>query len=420
MSLAEFPLLLILAGLVAYAVLAGADFGAGFWMLPGGRLAPRVRDHAHHAMAAVWEANHVWLIFVLVICWTGYPTAFASIMSTLAVPLFIAAVGIILRGSTYALRSAAGRSRMGNAADVVFAVSSILTPFALGAAIGGIASGRIPVGNAAGDRWTSWLNPTSAMIGAIAVVTGAYLAAVYLAADARRLGDHELEGAFRRRALTAAIVAGAFALAGLPVVRSDAPSLWDGLVHGGGLACVIVSAVAGLCTLALVARSRFELARVTAAVAVASIIAGWALAQRPFILPPSLTVDEAAAGHDTLIAIVVSAGIAAVLLVPSLALLFGLQLRGRFDREARPAEPSPPRAIVPVSRTQLLVGAAATLFVVGAIVNVLAENAWERAIGVAALLAGVAWGFVLLAVPPDESSDASVEPGATRRADRAR
>src|SRR5437867_40593 len=108
MSLAEFPLLLILAGLVAYAVLAGADFGAGFWMLPSGRLTARVREHAHHAMAPVWEANHVWLIFILVVCWTGYPSAFASLMSTLTVPLFVAALGIILRGSTYVLRSAEG------------------------------------------------------------------------------------------------------------------------------------------------------------------------------------------------------------------------------------------------------------------------------------------------------------------------
>src|SRR5581483_8501199 len=180
MSLAEFPLVLILAGLVAYAVLAGADFGAGFWTLPGGRLAGRVRDHAHHAMAPVWEANHVWLIFVLVVAWTGYPRAFASIVSTLTVPLFAAAIGIILRGSTYVLRSAAGTSRIGSAADLVFGLSSVLTPFALGTVVGGIASGRVPVGNASGDLVTSWLNPTSALIGGIAVVTAAHLAAVYL------------------------------------------------------------------------------------------------------------------------------------------------------------------------------------------------------------------------------------------------
>ena len=400
MSLAEFPLILILAGLVAYAVLGGADFGAGFWMLPGGGLTQRVRDHAHRAMGPVWEANHVWLIFVLVICWTGYPTAFASIMSTLTVPFFVAAIGIILRGSTYVLRSAAGTTRMGAAADLVFAAASILTPFMLGAAAGGIASGRVPVGNAAGDLVTSWLNPTSAMIGAIAVVTGAYLAAVYLAADARRIGDLELEEAFRRRALGAAVAAGAIALGALPVIRDDAPQLYDGLTHGGGLACVIASAVAGLVTIGLVWARRFGLSRVTAAAAVAAIIAGWALAQRPYILPPNLTVDEAAAPHATLVVIVVAAVIAAVLLLPSLSLLYGLLLGGRFEREAEPDEPGERRAIR-IGRWEVLVGAAASVFIAGALLNIFCQNAWQRGVAVAALLGGIAWGFALLAVPPE-------------------
>ena len=400
MSLAEFPLILILAGLVAYAVLGGADFGAGFWMLPGGGLTQRVRDHAHRAMGPVWEANHVWLIFVLVICWTGYPTAFASIMSTLTVPFFVAAIGIILRGSTYVLRSAAGTTRMGAAADLVFAAASILTPFMLGAAAGGIASGRVPVGNAAGDLVTSWLNPTSAMIGAIAVVTGAYLAAVYLAADARRIGDLELEEAFRRRALGTAVAAGAIALGALPVIRDDAPQLYDGLTHGGGLACVIASAVAGLVTIGLVWARRFGLSRVTAAAAVAAIIAGWALAQRPYILPPDLTVDEAAAPHATLVVIVVAAVIAAVLLLPSLSLLYGLLLGGRFEREAEPDEARERRAIR-IGRWEVRVGAAASVFGAGALLNIFCQNAWQRGVAVAALLGGIAWGFALLAVPPE-------------------
>ena len=400
MSLAEFPLILILAGLVAYAVLGGADFGAGFWMLPGGGLTQRVRDHAHRAMGPVWEANHVWLIFVLVICWTGYPTAFASIMSTLTVPFFVAAIGIILRGSTYVLRSAAGTTRMGAAADLVFAAASILTPFMLGAAAGGIASGRVPVGNAAGDLVTSWLNPTSAMIGAIAVVTGAYLAAVYLAADARRIGDLELEEAFRRRALGTAVAAGAIALGALPVIRDDAPQLYDGLTHGGGLVCVIASAVAGLVTIGLVWARRFGLSRVTAAAAVAAIIAGWALAQRPYILPPDLTVDEAAAPHATLVVIVVAAVIAAVLLLPSLSLLYGLLLGGRFEREAEPDEAGERRAIR-IGRWEVRVGAAASVFIAGALLNIFCQNAWQRGVAVAALLGGIAWGFALLAVPPE-------------------
>jgi cytochrome d ubiquinol oxidase subunit II len=400
---AEFPLILTLAGLVAYAVLAGADYGAGFWMLPGGGLTARVRAHAHRAMGPVWEANHVWLIFVLVITWTGYPTAFASVMSTLTIPFFVAAVGIILRGSTYVLRSAAGTTRVGTAADLVFAAASILTPFALGAAVGGIASGRVPVGNASGDLVTSWLNPTSAMIGAIAVVSGAYLAAVYLAADARRIGELELEDAFRRRALVAAVAAGAIALGAIPVVRDDAPLLYDGLTHGAGLACVILSSLAGVATIALVWARRFDLSRLTAAAAVAAVIAGWAFAQRPYLLPPYLTVDEAASPYGALISIIVAAVVAAILLLPSLSLLYGLLLGGRFDRE-RPSEEPAPRPIR-FGRWELRVGITAAVFTAGALLNIFCETAWQRGIAVAMLLGGIAGGFALLAVPPEAPPD---------------
>ena len=210
MSLADVPLILLLVGLAAYAVLGGADFGAGFWQLWGGRgeRDRALREHAHHAMGPVWETNHVWLVFVLVICWTAYPTAFASIASTLSVPLFIAAIGIILRGTAYALRSGTRTLREQRRIEVAFAISSILTPFALGAVIGGIASGRVPVGNAKGDLLTSWLNATSIFIGVLAVATAAYLAAVYLAADAVRVGRSDLADAFRARALGSGVEIG--------------------------------------------------------------------------------------------------------------------------------------------------------------------------------------------------------------------
>src|SRR5437763_10012153 len=139
MLLQSLPLVFVLAGVALYTVLAGADFGAGFWQLFAGRgpHAERVREHAHHSLSPVWEANHVWLIFVLTVFWTSYPTAFGSIASTLAVPLFLAAVGIILRGASYALRSGARAGRETRTIDTVFALSSVLTPFALGAAVGG-------------------------------------------------------------------------------------------------------------------------------------------------------------------------------------------------------------------------------------------------------------------------------------------
>jgi cytochrome bd ubiquinol oxidase subunit II len=399
MTLAEVPLVFLLVGLAAYAVLGGADFGAGFWQLFGGRgeRDQAIREHAHHAMGPVWETNHVWLIFVLVICWTAYPTAFGSIMSTLCIPLFIAAIGIILRGTAYALRSGTESMREQRRIEVAFGVSSILTPFALGTVIGGIASGRVPVGNAAGSLTTSWLNETSILIGALAVATGAYLAAVYLAADAVRVRRPDLEQAFRVRALGAAVVAGALAVAGLPIVHEDARRLWDGLTSGAGLGAVVVSGLAGIATLALVVRERYAFARATAAVAVAAIIAGWALAQRPYLLPTSLTVDQGAASRGALVAVIIGVGLGALLLLPSLGLLFGLFLRGRFDPRTVEPETAPAPTGATARVPPALGAAAAACLVVGGTLTFFFDGAWAHAIGVPALVAFVGLGFIALA-----------------------
>jgi cytochrome bd ubiquinol oxidase subunit II len=321
--LAYVPAALILAGMAAYTVLAGADFGAGLWtLLAFGRGGVVLRDHARHAMGPVWEANHVWLIFVLVVCWTGYPVAFGSITSTLAAPLLIAAIGIIFRGAAYALRGQ-GASR---AAENLFAVSSVLTPFALGAAVGAIALGRVPVGNALGNPVTSWLNPGSVLIGVLAVAFSGYLAAVYLAADALRYAELQMASRFRERALVSGLASGTLALTGLLVMRHFGLNL----THGVALAMVCVSTVAGLATLALCWRSAFGLARLTAAAAVAAVVVGWAVAQSPRLLP-GMTVTQAAAGRSTLVALVIAVACGAVVLVPSLALLYTLFLRGRLD-----------------------------------------------------------------------------------------
>ena len=165
--LPEICIGLVLVGITAYAVLGGADFGAGFWDLTAGgdRRGGAVRGMIQHSMSPVWEANHVWLIFMLVIAWTAFPVAFGSVFSTLSVPLFLAALGIIVRGGAFALRGHAATIGEARTLGGVFALSSVLMPFFLGAALGGIASGRVPVGNAAGDHGRSWLNPTSVAIG---------------------------------------------------------------------------------------------------------------------------------------------------------------------------------------------------------------------------------------------------------------
>jgi cytochrome d ubiquinol oxidase subunit II len=406
--MAEIPMVFILAGLTAYTVLAGADFGAGVWTLLAapGRVNPaETRDHARHAMGPVWEANHVWLIFVLVVCWTAYPVAFGSITSTLAVPLFIAAVGIILRGASYALRGQLEEDRGRRTIENVFAASSILTPFALGTVVGGIASGRVPVGNAAGDLFTSWLNPTSLLIGALAVAIGGYLAAVYLAADAHRLGEPLLERDFRARALAAGVCAGALTLGGLLVVRVDAPELYTGLTQGAGAAMVVVSAAAGLATLALVWRTRLEPARASAALAVAAIVAGWALAQRPQILP-GLTLDDAAAGRTTLVAVIVSVAAGAAVLIPSLVLLFRLFLGGRLSPAATGEEPAArtPALARPAGSRLTAIFAAITL-PVGVGLTVLTDTGWILALGIAFLFAGALSTFALATTGPESDAN---------------
>jgi cytochrome bd ubiquinol oxidase subunit II len=331
---------LLLVGLTAYVVLGGADFGAGFWDLTAGgaeRGAP-MRAMIKRGMSPVWEANHVWLIFVLVVLWSAFPEAFGSITSTLSIPLFAAALGIVLRGGAFALKGEAATIGEARALGATFALSSVVTPFFLGVAAGAIAAGEVPVGNAAGDEWGSWTGALPILVGVLAVATGAHLAAVFLGADALRAGRPELVRAFRTRALGSGLVSGALALAGLAVVNSDAPDLYDGLVSGAGLACVILSAVAGLVTLVLEWRERFELARYTAAAAVAAIVAGWALAQEPYLLPPGLTVEEAAASDAALTALLIAAAVGMALLVPALVWLFRLALSGRlaYEEEPRP------------------------------------------------------------------------------------
>jgi cytochrome d ubiquinol oxidase subunit II len=194
----------------------------------------------------------------------------------------------------------------------------------------------VPVGNASGDEWSSWTQSTSILVGALAVAAGAHLAAVFLGADSRRAGETELVHAFRVRALGSGVVAGALAIAGLLVVRSDVPQLYDDLTSGAGLACVLASGAAGLITLWLEWRERFELARYTAAAAVGAIVAGWAVAQEPYLLPPDLTVHEAAAPDATLVALLVATGLGMLILIPALTWLFRLALSGRLVYEDKP------------------------------------------------------------------------------------
>ncbi len=325
MILADVVLVLMWLGLTAYTLFAGADFGAGVWDLLAGRAGPGAprRRLIEHAIGPVWEANHVWLIFVLVVLWTGFPPAFAAIASTLYLPLTAAAFGIIARGSAFAFRKTVEPFGLRRLMGAAFAFSSVVTPFFFGAIAGGVASGRVPPGIAQGNVVTSWLNPTSMLGGVLAVGTCAYLAAVFLCADAQREGDPWLVEWFRARGIATAVAVGALALAGIAVLSTDSPRLFAGLTHRG-LPFVLVSGVAGLASAVFLVQRRLAVARVAAGLAVTAVVWGWAAAQYPYLLPPRLTIADAAAPRATLGALTVSLLIGSVLLVPALVFLYTL------------------------------------------------------------------------------------------------
>jgi cytochrome d ubiquinol oxidase subunit II len=327
MSAADAVAAVLWVAVTLYAVLAGADFGAGFWDLIAGGPArgARPRTLIDTVLTPVWEANHVWLIFMLVVTWTAFPKAFGAIMTTLFVPLFLAAFGIVLRGAGFAFRHVVHGVQGQRALGATFALSSVITPFFMGTVVGAIASGRVPAAGH-GPSLSSWTGLPSIAIGLVMVANCAYLAAVFLESDARARGDVELEHYFRRRALGAAVVAGAFAALGLVALHRDARPLFDDLL-GKALPLVIVSALCGVVALEQLARGRRG-ARPLAALAVTAVVWGWGVAQYPAILPGALTIQQTAAPPATLTALFVVFGAAALAVVPALALLLRLQQRG--------------------------------------------------------------------------------------------
>lgn len=330
MSLADVILVIIWLGVCAYGVLGGADFGAGIWdLLAGGpQRGGRVRTLLERSIGPVWEANHVWLIFVLVYLWTAFPEPFVAIATTMYIPLTLAAFGIIFRGSAFAFRKWAGSLARQRAFGATFAGASVLTPFFLGTVAGGVASGRVPLGNAAGDPVTSWLNPTSILGGMLAVVTCAYLAAVLVSRDAAAAGSADLAEYFRRRALASGVVAGIVALVGVFVLRTDAPDLFDGLVSARGVPMLVASGIGGVTSLWLLQRGRLVVARGSAVLATVAVLSGWGAGQYPWLLMQEASVDAYAASEPVLWALIIAFSAAALLAVPALIWLFSLTERG--------------------------------------------------------------------------------------------
>lgn len=316
---------IVFVAVLLYALFGGADYGCGTWDLTAGdaEAGGDVRAQIDRSIGPVWEANHVWLIAVLVYLWTGFPEAFAAIMTTLAVPWALVGLGIVFRGGAFVFRKSSSTLREARLHGAVFAVASVVTPFFLGTIAGGIASGRVPLDG--GDPLTSWTGPLSIVGGALAVLACAFLAATLLASDAHLGGDEALARWFGRRALAAGVVTGAVALVAAVTIESlaETETLADGL-HGRAAPLIVLSALGGLAALVDLRAGRWLRARVGAFVAVGAVVAGWGVAQYPWILVDQAEIGDVAGDDATLIALLVAFGLAGLIAVPALVWLYRL------------------------------------------------------------------------------------------------
>lgn len=331
--MADVAVVILWVGVTFYALFGGADFGGGFWDLIAGdpERGERPRALIQRSLTPVWEANHVWLIFVLVVVWTAFPPAFKAIFTTLYVPIALAALGIVLRGAGFAFRKSVEELEARRALGATFAVSSVLTPFFMGTVVGAVAAGNVPAdGN--GDAFSSWIQPLPLLTGVMFVATSAYLAAVFLVGDARRAGERDLERYFVRRALAAGAVAGVAAAVGLVELHAEARYVFDRLV-AEGLPLVILSALCGAGLLVVLLRGGRRPIRPLAAGAVFAVVWGWGVAQFPYLLPTSLRIDQAAAPEPTLTVVLIVFIVAAIVVLPSLALLYALSQRDLLEAE---------------------------------------------------------------------------------------
>jgi cytochrome bd ubiquinol oxidase subunit II len=332
MTLAAVVAAAMFVGVIAYGLFGGADFGSGFYDLTAGsgRRAGELRMLVDHSIGPVWEANHVWLIYILVIWWTGFPVAFAAATTTLFIPLMLALAGIVLRGASFAFRKYAETLAQARLFGAIFAGSSLITPFFLGAVAGAIASGRVPAGGY-GNRIGSWINPTSLVGGCLAVTTCVFLAGVFLTADAARVGIPDLAERLRDRTLAVGIVSGLVVFAGLYPILHDAPTLSHRLL-GAALPLLVVAALAGAITLLLVYRRSYAIARFFAVAAVGAVITGWGVGQYPWMLVDQLTINDAAGAHTTLTALLIVVALAVVIVLPPLGYLLWLTQTEKWSR----------------------------------------------------------------------------------------
>jgi len=329
MILAYITLTVLWLSLITYAALGGADFGAGVWdLLSFGYSVERKRELINRALGPVWEANHVWLIFLIVGLFTGFPSVFAIVSIVLFVPFSLVLIGIVLRGAAFIFRTH-GLGRNNPITMIwsrVFSFASVITPFFLGASAAAVTSGHIraPGGNVSTDvTGATWLSPFAITIGLMAVSLCAVLAAVYLSVEALHTKDEQLVGAFRLRAIIAGALTAVFGALGLLLAPSEAPILWNGML-AHALPVVIVTMLVGLATAAALFTRHFHIARVLVVVETAGLLGSWGISQLPYLIPPDVTVQNSANSPNVLQFMLIGTAIGMALLLPSLYYLFSV------------------------------------------------------------------------------------------------
>jgi cytochrome bd ubiquinol oxidase subunit II len=373
--------------IAAYALFGGADFGGGIWDLLAGSAergaAPR--ELIDESITPVWEANHVWLVFILVLTWTAFPPAFAAIMTALFVPLSLSALGIVLRGVGFAFRHTAERLHMQQLTGALFAAASLITPFFMGTVVGAIVTGQVPV-HPAGNVLADWTSPTAILTGFLFVAACAYISAVFLVLEARQRGHRDLTRYFSLRATTAGVVTGALAGGTFAELSASAPYVYHRLT-GIALPLVAISIAAGIAVLGLLWLRWYHpvFLRATAAIAVATVVGGWGLAQYPYLFPTSLPLATGSAPTASLAAEFVVAGLAVLLVAPGFALLYFLQQRRmltaagsdadlRMAAQLEQARPSQPVAAPESTETRITAALVLALIAIRAIRDVFSPS----------------------------------------------
>jgi len=322
-STAEVVAGILWLALTAYAVLAGADFGGGVWdLFASGPRADDQRSAVAEAMGPVWEANHVWLIFMITGLFTAFPVTFGVLALALYIPFTIALVGIVLRGASFAFR-AHGQEAVGPTSSwgVIFGVASIVTPFFLGTSAAAVSSGSIhaPGGQIVSGFFDGWTTPLAVVIGLFALSICAYLAATYLMVENE--DRPALLADFRRRAIAAALVSGVLALLAVAISFFEGSRLLQSLT-GRGLPLFVLALLNGPLALWAVWRSRPRIARVAVIAQVVFVLWAWAVGQWPYLVPPDLPISATAAPSATLTGMLIVTAIGGLFLLPSLWLLF--------------------------------------------------------------------------------------------------